>query len=263
MARTHTRTRNRRVLLSMAAVIVTAAPLAAQAQDRVDPFRAKMEKWVEVRKLLSEERSAWESEQQMLRASRDLLVQEKKALTEQISELQGSATVADNERNELLLRRGELQRADRALDERIREFEKEVLALAPLLPQPLQSKLQLLLVQIPESPEESDLSVGQRLMNVLGVLAQAEKFNATATLVGETRKVGGEQEVQVRTLYWGLGQAVYAAAQGDVAGIGRPGPEGWEFADDPGLVPDARHLLDLYEGNVDAIDFVKIPAEVR
>lgn len=263
MARIHARMRDRRILFPLAAALVALAPLVVRAQDRVDPFRVKMEKWIEVRKLLSEEAAAWESERQMLRASRDLLAQEKQAIGEQIGELRGSVTAADAERNELLLRRGELERADRAMDERIRGLEKEVLALAPSLPEPLQDRLQLLLVQIPESADEARSSVGQRLMNVLGVLAQTEKFNSTATLVGETRNVGGDQEVQVRTLYWGLGQAVYAASRGEVAGIGRPGPNGWEFHDDPDLVPEARKLLDIYEGNVDAIDFVRMPVHIR
>jgi hypothetical protein len=95
------------------------------------------------------------------------------------------------------------------------------------------------------------------------VLAQAEKFNGTATFVGETRAVGGDQKVQVRTLYSGLAQAVYVDSHGETAGIGRPGAEGWEFTVDPELADDAERLLDIYEGNVDAIEFVRLPVEIR
>ena len=102
------------------------------------------------------------------------------------------------------------------------------------------------------------------MMNVLGVLAQAEKWNGTATFVGETRAVGDSgQKMQVRTLYWGLGQAFYVDAQGETAGIGRPGPEGWEFTNQPALAGDTELLLDIYEGNVDRIDFVGLPVEIR
>jgi hypothetical protein len=101
-------------------------------------------------------------------------------------------------------------------------------------------------------------------MNVLGVLAQAEKWNSTATFVGETRAVGeGDQKVQVRTLYWGLGQAIYVDTQGKVAGIGRPTPEGWQFVDDASLAEDAALFLDIYEGNVDTIAFVPVPVELE
>ena len=100
-------------------------------------------------------------------------------------------------------------------------------------------------------------------MNVLGVLAQAEKWNATATFVGETRPVKSGQKVAIRTLYWGLGQAFYVDAQGETAGIGRPGPEGWVFVEDEDIASDAKELLDIYEGNVDEIDFVDVPVQIQ
>ena len=106
------------------------------------------------------------------------------------------------------------------------------------------------------------MPLGQRLMNVLGVLAQAEKFNGTATFVGETRPVDGQQ-VQVRTLYWGLAQAFYVDAMGRTAGIGRPTADGWQFSNEPDLADEARRLLDIYEGNVDAIEFVSLPVAVQ
>jgi hypothetical protein len=242
--------------------VCTLAPSAA-AQGGVGDFRARMEKWVETRRILSEEKADWAVEQEALRDTRKLLQQEKEALAAQVAELQESETAADEERRELLLLRGEYQRAAGALETRIRALEEQVLALSPRLPAPLQQKLELLLVQIPEAPEGTSLGLGQRLMNVLGVLAQAEKWNGTATFVGETRSVNGSEKGQVRTLYWGLGQAIFVDARGEIAGIGRPGSDGWEFTVEPALASDARLLLDIYEGNVDVIDFVPMPVEIR
>ena len=238
--------------------------LSAQAQSGVGDFRAKLGKWVETRQLLSAERSDWEAEQESLRSTRDLLRQQKKILEAEVEELEASATSSDDERRDLLLERGEYQRANASLESQIRGLEEEVLALAPLLPEPLQDRLEPLLIQIPEDPDLTKLQIGQRLMNVLGVLAQAEKWNGTATFLGETRAVGGsEQKVQVRTLYWGLGQAIYVDSQGETAGIGRPGAEGWVFTDDPELADEAGLLLDIYEGNVDTIEFVPMPVEAH
>jgi hypothetical protein len=247
---------------TFAAILLCGAQLAA-AQTKVEVFRAKTEQWVETRQLISQEKTQWEAERETLRATRDLLEQQREALAAEIAELEESNTASDDERRDLLLERGDYQRAGRALEERIRSLEEEVLALAPRLPQPLQEKLELLLVQVPTDPAKASPPLGQRLMSVLGVLAQAEKFNGTATFVGETRAVGGDQKVQVRTLYSGLAQAVYVDAQGKNAGIGRPGPDGWEFTDDPELADDARRLLDIYEGNVDVIEFVRLPIEIR
>jgi hypothetical protein len=255
-------------LICLALGFAIAATFAAGAQagdveSGVGEFRAKMEKWVETRRIISEEKADWEVEREILKATKGLLGQQKKALQAEIAELEESNTAADEERRDLLLQRAEYRRVSRALEHEIRAMEEAVLALAPRLAEPLQKKLEPLLVQIPDDPETARLSLGQRLMNVLGVLAQAEKFNGTATFVGETRAINGDQKVQIRTLYWGLGQAIYVDARGETAGIGRPGAEGWEFSNEPGLADDAKLLLDIYEGNVDVIEFVKLPVEIR
>lgn len=255
------------LVLVGSAASVSSAQQASGASDRsaeVSAFRAKMEKWVETRQILSEERADWLVEKESLEATRDLLRRERDDLREAIREFEETGAGADEERRELLLQRAEYQRAAESLKGRIHALEEQVLAVAPSLPEPLTDRLELLLVQIPEDPEKTDVALGQRLMNVLGVLAQAEKWNSTATLVGETRAVGeGDQRAQVRTVYWGLGQAIYVDTQGRVAGVGRPTPEGWSFVDDPELAEQAQLFLDIYEGNVDTIAFVPIPVDLR
>jgi len=237
---------------------------AASADDRVADYRTKIEKWVQARQLLSKERSEWLVDKQYLEATRKLLAQERDALAAEIAEYEETSSDVNEERRDLLLERGEYQRAARALEDEIRVLEEQVVSLVPRLPEPLQERLEPLLVQIPEDPEHTQMPLGRRLMNVLGVLAQSEKFNGTATFAGETRPVGDdERRVQVRTLYWGLGQAIYVDAQGTTAGIARPGESGWQFTDDPGLTDQAELLLDIYEGNVDTISFVPMPVEIR
>mgnify|MGYP001822745056 CR=1 FL=1 len=251
-------------LWTLGAALVLISPRPLMAGEAVEAFRAQTEKWVETRQIISEEKSGWEIDQEYLRSERDLLKEEKKALAAEIEDLEASTGAADEERRELLLLRGEYQRASAVLEKQIRGLEEQVLELAPQLPEPLQDKLKLLLVQIPEDPSEGKTQLGQRLMNVLGVLAQVEKFDGTASFVGETRAVEGGQKVRVRTLYWGLGQAMYADVQGRTAGIGRPsGPDGWEFSNEPELAQRASLLLDIYEGNVDNIEFVQLPVEAR
>lgn len=247
------------------AIAVVLGLLAASlaTAEGADGFRARMEKWVEARTLLSKERSDWAVEKQYLEATRDLLRRERDALREEVKTLEASQGGADEERRDLLLRRGEYQRLAGVLAGRIADLETQVLALAPRLPEPLQKRLEPLLVQIPEDPENTTAPLGQRLVNVLGVLGQADKWNGTATFVGETRAVAGDQKVQIRTLYWGLGQAMYVDAQGETAGVGRPGDGGWVFEDDASLARQAKLLLDIYEGNVDTIAFVPMPVEIR
>jgi len=250
-------------IIAATIVLAALAPSLALAEPAVSAYRTKTEKWIETRQLISQERNDWAAERETLRATRDLLRQQKEALEAEIAELEASSGSADDERRDLLLERAEHLRAARALEDRVRAMEEAVQGLAPQLPEPLQKKLEPLLVQIPDDPETTRLQLGQRLMNVLGVLLQAEKWNGTATFVGETRAVKGDQKVAIRTLYWGLGQAFYVDSQGQTAGIGRPGPDGWVFAERLDVAERAKLLLDIYEGNVDTIEFVELPVEVQ
>ncbi len=247
---------------ALAACALVVAP-AALGSERISSYRSKMEKWVETRQILSQERSEWEVEREMLKATQRLLREQKEALAEEIQELEQGATAADDERRELLLARAELQRSSQVLADEIRAMEVGILELAEQFPPPLQEKLEPLLVQIPEDPDKTRLKIGQRLMNVLGVLAQAEKFNGTASFVGETRPLEDGRKVSVRTLYWGLAQAFFVDTQGETAGVGSPAKGGWVFRNDPDLADDAKLLLDIYEGNVDTIEFVGMPVEIQ
>ena len=247
-------------ILAGAIFLATLLPCAAWG---VEAFRAKMEKWVETRQLISRERSDWEADRETLRATRDLLKQQKSALESSIQELETASSQDDEERRTLLLRRAELQESRPVVAERVRAMELEARDLAGRLPAPLVRKLEPLLVQIPDDPEHTGVGLGQRLMNVLGILAQAEKWNGTANLAGETRDMGNGEKLHVRTLYWGLGQAIYVDERGEHAGIGRPGEEGWEFSAQPEIADDADLLLDIYEGNVDTIEFVQLPVRIQ
>jgi hypothetical protein len=250
-------------LLIVLATAVLAVPRFVRAEADIERFRAKLDKWVEAREILSKERSEWVVDSDYLRATRDLLADEKKALQKEIAEFEALDQDAGEERRMLLVERGGYQRSAQFLAEELVGLERQVLDLAPRLPAPLKKRLEPLLVQIPENPERAEITLGQRLMNVLGVLAQADKWNSTATLVGETRAITGDQKVQVRTLYWGLSQAVYVDARGENAGIGHPTEAGWVFEDDPAIAADAQLLLDIYEGNVDTISFIPIPVAVQ
>lgn len=247
----------------LAVLLPLAAGVASAAGSDADAYRAKMEKWVETRRILSEERADWLVERESLEATRDLLQDERKALQEQIAALRTSDEGATQERDELSAQREAYKRAAEVLEGKVGELEQQVRLLVPQLPEPLQKKLEPILVQIPTDPETTKVGLGQRLVNVLAVVAQAEKWNGTATFVGETREVGDGQKVAVRTLYWGLAQAIYVDSQGDLAGVGRPTPEGWKFVDDPDLADAAKEILDIYEGIVDTIAFVPVPAEIQ
>ncbi|MEZ4331631.1 MAG: DUF3450 family protein [Myxococcota bacterium] len=246
--------------------VVATSPLAGRAESAradADVYRAKMEQWVETRQILSEERSDWLVERESLEATRDLLRDERKALQEQIAALKQTDAGASQERDDLVAKRDAFRSSNEVLEGKVAQLEASVRKLVPQLPEPLQKRLEPILVQIPTHPETAKVGLGQRLVNVLAVVAQAEKWNGTATFVGETREVGEGQKVAVRTLYWGLAEAIYVDKQGELAGVGRPTPTGWQFTDDADLADSAKEILDIYEGIVDRIAFVPVPAEIH
>ena len=130
------------------------------------------------------------------------------------------------------------------------------------LPEPLIEKIKPLIRRLPEDPSDTDLSLGERVQNIVGILSQADKFNTTITQTNESRKIEGGKTVEVRTLYWGLAMAYYVDASGQYAGIGVPGPDGWEWPRVDAAGAEIKQLIDVYEGSED-ISFVNVPAYIK
>ena len=58
-----------------------------------------------------------------------------------------------------------------------------------------------------------------------------------------------------------MAQAYFVDQSGDYAGIGSPGPSGWEWLPIQGLGPKVKQLLDIYEGG--DIQLVEVPAQIK
>jgi len=95
----------------LALLVFTIAAFAGasvtSAEGSASAYRAQLEKWVEARQLLSKERADWLVDRDYLKATRDLLVQERDALRAEIAEYEETNSGADDERRDLLLERGE------------------------------------------------------------------------------------------------------------------------------------------------------------
>lgn len=232
------------------------------AQSEASAAKAKLSKWVETRQIISEEKADWLVDEAFLKSTREMLEEQVKSLESEISELSEKSTEADEKRRDLLLERGELQRSSTDMAEQIAGLETQIKSLVQRFPEPLKNKLDPLIVRIPANPSETTMPLGQRLINVLGILGQAEKFNSTANFYGETRQVGG-QKIQVLTLYWGLSFALYVDSQGKISGFGRPGQDGWVWTEDNSIAPQAKRFMDMYEGNTDTIEFIDLPIKIQ
>jgi len=243
------------------AAIAPATSLFAQPQ--IEETRNVLGELVETRQIISQERSDWRTEQAILSDTVSLLTNELERLEQQIADLEESATVADEEREQLTAQRDALNAGSEAVIKNIGSLETQLREIAAQLPAPLADKIQPLTRRLPDDPENTKLSLGERVQNVVGILSQSGKFNSTMTLTSETQELDNEKLVQVSTLYWGNAIAYFVDDSGEYAGYGTPGDDGWEWTqlDEAGAA--IRELLAVYDGSSDTIKFVEVPARIK
>ena len=243
-------------------LLASMSTLPLAAQDSVEETRRVLDQWVETRQIISEEKSDWKIEQSILSDTVKLLSSEITRLDEALTDLESSATAADEERTTLADEKEKLTAASTVVEGSIGELETQMKRVVKSLPQPLIEKIKPLIRRLPKDPAKTDLSLGERVQNIVGILSQADKFNTTITQTSESREIDGGKTVEVRTLYWGLAMAYYVDASGQYAGIGVPGADGWEWPRVDSAGAEIKRLIDVYEGSED-ISFVNVPARIK
>ena len=236
--------------------------VSLNAQNQVVETREVLDQWVETRQIISEEKASWKVEESILGDTVQLLSSELHRLSEALTDLESSATAADEERSTLADEKEKLTAASAVVEANIGALESQLKRALKKLPEPLIEKIKPLIRRLPEDPTDTDLSLGERVQNIVGILSQADKFNTTITQTNESRKIEGGKTVEVRTLYWGLAMAYYVDASGQYAGIGVPGPDGWEWPRVDAAGAEIKQLIDVYEGSED-ISFVSVPAYIK
>lgn len=241
------------------------APLllaSLKAADSLQETRNVLEQWVETRQITSKERSDWLLEESILKDTSALLTNELERLNEALSVLESSSTAAEQDRSRLAAEKEALNTASAVIEASIGKLETQMKQIIRTLPQPLVSKIKPLIRRLPENPQDTKLSLGERVQNIVGILSQADKFNTTITATSESREITEGKVVEVRTLYWGLAMAYYVDASATYSGIGYPSDQGWQWPKVNGSGPAIQNLLNVYEGT-EAIQFVEVPARIN
>ena len=224
--------------------------------------REALDKWVETRQIISKESSEWKTEQSLLGNTESLLARELGRLESELEDLKASSTASDEERSSLAAEKESLKAAASVVSSSIGGLESQLKAIIPSLPAPLIEKIKPLIRRLPDDPRDTELSLGQRVQNIVGILSQTDKFNTTITISSEAREFEEGKAVQVTTLYWGLAMAYYVDDSGKYAGIGVPTIDGWEWPVIDGIASDIRNLVDIYEGTGE-IQFINAPAKIK
>ena len=232
------------------------------AQTSPADTRNLLDQWVETRQLISKEKSDWQVESSILQDTQSLLSKELDRANQALESLTHPATAAEEERTQLAAQKDELSQAAAVLVARIGALEAQMRQRIPTLPEPLLEQIKPLIRRLPSDSSQTQLSLGERVQNLVGILSQTDKFNNTLTVTSESREITAGKRVQVQTLYWGLAMAYYVDASGQYAGIGYPSDNGWEWPQIEGAGAAIQKLLGVYTGD-EAIQFVEVPAQLR
>lgn len=237
-------------------------PLQLSAENRLQETRSVLDKWIETKQIVSKEKSDWRVEEVIITDTKAVLTHELDRLHQILEDFASSATGADEERERLHVQRDRLLEGTGAVESTMADLEARIKTIVAGLPAPLVEIIKPLIRRLPEDPENTKSSVGERMQNIVGILSQADKFNNTLVRTSESREIRPGKIVEVRTLYWGLAMAYYVDTSGEFAGIGTPAAEGWEWTPVEGIGGSIRTLLDVYEGVAD-IQFVSVPARIN
>jgi len=253
-----------------AAVVVWVASLPGAAartpepapEDAVATTRATLAQWMEIQQIIARERKDWQTGKDVLEQRIRLLGDEIDTLEGKIREARESLGEVGRKRTEVVGTHDALRRTTSMLVDAVARLETRTRALVEMLPDPLRQRVSVLSGRIPIDPEATAQSLGMRYQNVIGVLNEINKFNQDITVVNEIREIPGGGTAEVSTIYLGLGQAWYVTVNGDTAGVGLPGPAGWEWTVDPGRAADVSRALRILRSE-EVPAYVSLPVSVR
>ena len=229
--------------------------------DDLELTKETLSKWVETRKLISEEREKWELEREVIGDRIDLVRAEHDSLSKKIHETQSLITDADKKREDLVKEKDELKNASATLVNRIFTLEREVLALLPSLPEPVQERIKPLSQRIPKT-EETDLSLSERYQNMVGIINDLNKGAGEITVVSEVKKLSDGSTAEVQTMYIGYAVGYSCNNNGDVAFVGKATSGGWEWEQDNAIAQNVADSISILK-NEKVAAFIEMPISVN
>ena len=199
-------------------------------------LRATIGKIVDTQALRSKEVADWEARKEEMSALLEIQKRELSLLTEELEKAGTSAGDFDERKREAEADLEALKETRRVVKEAVAAARPRMLALAGRLPDPLLDETENERAVL--DAWEADSEARDGLQAILGIIAKAETFNRRFTRSEEVRD-GREVEV----IYLGLAAAYYADRSGN-AGVGIPGPDGWEWKAQPELSEVLGNVFD-------------------
>ena len=106
--------------------------------------------------------------------------------------------------------------------------------------------------------EKRNEGVSKRLLNLINLTSEIEKFQQTVVLRQELRADASGREYNMRVIYFGLAIAYAVNEAGSLALVGKPAADGWKFEERPDLAANIQSLISSTTGDTDAA-FINLP----
>lgn len=235
---------------------------AAETQNGVDGVRSALDKWVETRKVISQEQRDWALGKETLNDRIELVQREIDALRGKIKDAQESISDADKKRVNLVDENEKLKAVSSALGDTVIALETGTKDLLKRLPDTLRERVKPLSQRLPENSKDTKQSLSERFQNIVGVLNEVDKFNREVTMTSEVRPLPDGTSAEVTAVYAGIGQAYYASADGKTAGIGTSSDSGWVWSPANGIAPQVSEVISILK-NEQVASFVELPVEIQ
>ena len=239
----------------------------ASSKSSVTPteeLRNSVREWVETKRKIQQEENDWKRDLEVLQNYKEGLEKEIVDLTEQIKDAKNRKAGADQESLDQSAQRDRYVAAKSEMATIVRGFEESLMLKIPSFPPPLAKEAKVAQgiedlkrdMSLPTEKRGENLS--KRLLNVVNLLTEAEKFQQTVHVRSELHQDKQGKEFNMQVVYFGLAMAYAVNEDGSFALVGRPTPKGWQFEEREDLADDISKLLAATTGESEAT-FTNLP----
>jgi hypothetical protein len=227
-------------------------------------MREDVARWMETMSRIQREESDWARDREVLANYKEGLVQEIASLKQAISEAETRKAGADKTSHDMSAERDRYAAAKSELAKRLRGLEQQMSSRLTLFPKPLLDEPKVaqaisdLKVASALPDDKIEENVSKRLLNVITLLSEAEKFQQTVHVRPELHRDKAGREYNMRVIYFGLAMAYAVNDDGSLALTGRPADQGWVFEEAPTLSREIQQLLAATTGDAEAA-FISLP----
>lgn len=258
------------------------AALALASNERIESMRATLEKWVETRRQISEERLDWTRKRETLLARMEVLQRELDGVGARLAETREE--IAQQEAQGVDLGAGieKLRETSKELAALVTDLESRTIELLARVPAPVRERVKPFSQRIPVPKTASDVSetasdvpktasdvpktakempLSERFQNVVAILNDVNKAASEIFTASEIRTLADGRSAEVTALYIGISKGYSIDGSGTIAAVGWGGPQGWIWTPADEAAPEIAKAIAILSRGGEA-QFVRVPVQV-